>query len=578
MLPKEIILNASYEAYLIPEFKKGFLSIYTSFTSLYEKVKFTNKEIQNVTGRLFLSDNSEITRIAQVISISLKNNETKEQVLELLEKELSRLVKKNKCYKEDKVAGVVEYDMSSIATICSNLSILYYVLKDDSKLQLPSPESKRNESFHIKNSLATIYNGGEKTLNYYNDSQADTAIKTYLATYKSDWEHYNAFVDVATTFFSENSDLTYSIALGPLTLSFLGSNPYERTTSFAFTQPCLDKFTFSSAPPTHKTKNKMERIVDNFRLSTSDSFAEFLEEYDEEDTEDANLYDIFSLAIRRFFVPLYIKGFDGFHIMTYSPISPKNVRAAVNEAFVLFNKTGNRFPKTPVELLSLAESVVRILYLEQLAKYSQSLSSNKADASIKTSAIDKANKKRLSEALNENQILKAELKKSEDKVIQSIKEYKDENKALRSEVRELQKIIEELTAPENPEEEIIIETIDDQIEKAKEEKIDINVIVQNNNILVWGPREDTARKIKEKFPFLTVVDSNTDVSSQRLKNYDGAIIYTHATGHSKYYAFMSSVKIAGIPRIQIRKDACNMLHLEEALKRISSFIPANKMA
>ena len=84
-------------------------------------------------------------------------------------------------------------------------------------------------------------------------------------------------------------------------------------------------------------------------------------------------------------------------------------------------------------------------------------------------------------------------------------------------------------------------------------------------MLVWGLRDETARKYQELFPELTFADSDRRLTRQQLEAYDVLLMATNYTNHGNFWAARDTAKASGIPMVYLEKTANSPESLYRAL-------------
>lgn len=548
MLPREILLNASYEAYINPDLKKSVLKIHDGFISLYEKIKVQDKEARRLVARNFTSDTDNMVRIIQVFIASQQNEETKTALQSAIEEAYLHDIKPYKSYEDSSyIVNTV------IRPLYANIAKVY-----NSFIGQLDAQGKY---------LSLLSDAGSRIIYGYKDTNK---VRDTILNYKPNWDKYSVYLERITSALTDKNCLR---VLAETSRNFSSDFPYLtgkidplpsnniKDISFETSITFVDKKDFHDG-----LSRRMGCMPVNSALVESlDRFlteAEGVQITSQEDTI-VKISNIIRTAYVRVFSSLYGKGIDVHFIMTSYPITPKEIRLTLNELLLKFQCLDKRFPSTVLDVIHLTETILSTLFATQLARVSNNLTFENKQKQRNTKVIDAANKKRLDQALCENQRLTAEIKKTEESKVLALKSLKDENTELRNEVRTLQKLVESLTAPdENNEEDIPVDSED----YVQEEEIDLKAFTEENKILCWGAKENMIARLEEEFPSIEFMDSEmTNVASKMLTKYDGIIICINNTGHTKYYAFKSAVKLSGVPFYHLGKSDTSISGVEQGL-------------
>ena len=264
-----------------------------------------------------------------------------------------------------------------------------------------------------------------------------------------------------------------------------------------------------------------------------------------------------------------VSGIDIGSVALQNPFSRKKIDRFIKEALVLYN-VPLVFPSMQSKLDYATKVFSYILFQHYLEDRM-----NLVEKVYRPSKQRLDNAQYIKELSKENDNLRNEIKILKDKIKSSEEPFRNKIKTYENEIRELNKKIEKLEEENAPiiisRDEIILEE-DISSDISTEEKHNMVLsYIKRANILIWGARSNEEIKLKERYPELTFISSDTSLTNAQLRKYDACIMYVGYTNHSQYYKAKDMLKNNGIPFKTIEKGFNNFMYLEEAIYSLGQF-------
>lgn len=269
---------------------------------------------------------------------------------------------------------------------------------------------------------------------------------------------------------------------------------------------------------------------------------------------------------------LALNGIDIDGVLATSTFTSKDISDIIKQGFVYSSKrTGmTDFSKRRDQAVVIKMIIKLWIYSAVGKRYEELVKAAKS----KGKPMNADAKKLVERLKKENESLKnkkPDVAKEVDRAVrsknQTIKSLQAEIASLRSEIKAKDSLIEDLEAEIEDVKNICEDLDTSEEENITEEYSDefFRSYIQDHKVIVWGLRDDVRSRFEKMYPELVYVESDRTLTRQQLSNCDAFIMYTSFTNHAKYWAARDTVKNAGIPIVQMRKDSCHPSKLVKAL-------------
>lgn len=246
-------------------------------------------------------------------------------------------------------------------------------------------------------------------------------------------------------------------------------------------------------------------------------------------------------------------------------LSRKDMTDIIKEAFLCYETTKgeNIGFASKRDREAVVRLVVRFWMSESLAKeLSRLLKDKKKPADEGTAKY----KRLLDEQKKQNEKLKGEASRAEERIATAEKNADKRVKAIMGEMASLKKELkekDELIAEKNKEideikrlsEEFETDILDYADDKDRVTEEVFREYIQEHRVLVWGLREETEQKFRDMFPQLSFISSDRKLTKTQLDTYEVLIMATNFTSHGDFYNARDTAKRTGIKMAFLEKTA-----------------------
>lgn len=260
-------------------------------------------------------------------------------------------------------------------------------------------------------------------------------------------------------------------------------------------------------------------------------------------------------------------GIDIMIVARGADLSKRETELIVKEAFGLYELwTGDdKFSFTSKrDKEAVSEVIVRLWLVRCLEKQLSKFGRGKKSSAEKESSAGL--KRVLKDYEQKNASLEKKLSAAEQNIKKAEASSSGEIKELRAEIARLKETIskkdDEIKAGENERKELLdlFMISDDAEEETRLEETplteaEFRAYINERKVLVWGLRDETARKFQEMFPELTFISSDRRLTRQQLEAYDVLLMATNYTNHGNFWAARDTAKAVGIAMAYLEKTA-----------------------